>query len=116
MTCKCLFLQALTYFIELTLQTEAQEQIRKLEDQLRQTQAAKDELENGQKELQAMMKQLEESKNMEHQERERLEDEIRAKQNEVHSIYEQVGKVLPLGVIYVNPLSLFIQLFFRLRN
>lgn len=65
-------------------------QIRKLEDQLRQTQAAKDELENGQKELQSMMKQLEESKNMEHQERSRLEDEIRQKQNEVHSIYEQV--------------------------
>ncbi len=72
--------------------TEAQDQIRRLEDQLRQTQAAKDELENGQKELQAMMKQLEESKNMEYQERARLEEEIRAKQNEVQAIYEQVRK------------------------
>jgi len=70
--------------------TEAQDQIRRLEDQLRQTQAAKDELENGQKELQAMMKQLEESKNMEYQERARLEEEIMAKQNEVQAIYEQV--------------------------
>ena len=78
--------------------TEAQDQIRRLEDQLRQTQAAKDELENGQKELQAMMKQLEESKNMEYQERARLEEEIRAKQNEVQSIYEQVWKIIK-GVV-----------------
>ena len=53
---------------------EAQDQIRRLEDQLRTTQAAKDKLELGQKELQAMMKQLEESKSLENQERERADN------------------------------------------
>ncbi|TRY74465.1 hypothetical protein TCAL_08314 [Tigriopus californicus] len=68
---------------------EAQDQIRRLEDQLRETQAAKDDLENSQRELQDMMKRLEESKNLEAEERARLEDEIRTKQHEVSSIYEQ---------------------------
>ena len=37
-----------------------------------------------------MMQRLEESKNMEAEERARLEDEIRVKQDEVSSIYQQV--------------------------
>jgi len=38
-----------------------------------------------------MIKQLEDSKNMEAEERARLEDEIRVKQHEVQSIYDQVS-------------------------
>ena len=41
---------------------EAQEMIRRLEEQLRQLQAAKEELEQRQNELQAMMQRLEETK------------------------------------------------------
>ena len=41
---------------------EAQEMIRRLEEQLRQLQAAKEELEQRQNELQAMMTRLEETK------------------------------------------------------
>lgn len=70
---------------------QAQEQIKRLEIQLRETQEAKDELESGQKELQAMMIRLEESKNLEAEERQRLEDEIRQKQEEVSTIQDQVN-------------------------
>ncbi|XP_062538442.1 moesin/ezrin/radixin homolog 1-like isoform X2 [Armigeres subalbatus] len=70
---------------------EAQEMIRRLEDQLKQLQFAKDELEARQNELQVMIKRLEESKNMEVAERQKLEDEIRAKQDEVQKIQEEVS-------------------------
>lgn len=71
---------------------EALEQIRKLEDKLTQTQAAKDELEAGQNAIKGMIKQLEDSKNMEAEERARLEDEIRVKQHEVQFISDQVQR------------------------
>jgi len=69
---------------------EAQEKIRKLEELLRDTQAAKDELEKGREELQDMMERLRESKDMEAEERQRLEDEIRSKHEEVQVIQNQV--------------------------
>lgn len=62
---------------------EAQDMIRRLEEQLKKLQAAKEELEKRQGELQAMMERLEESKNLEAAERQKLEDEILAKQQEV---------------------------------
>ena len=69
---------------------EAQDQIKRLEDQLRETQAAKDELEVGQRELHEMMTRLEQSKNLEAEERARLEAEIAEKQEEVSTIHNQV--------------------------
>lgn len=69
---------------------EAQDMIRKLEDQLRQLQLSKDELEERQNELQVMLTRLEESKNMEAAERIKLEEEIAAKQSEVMLIQEEV--------------------------
>lgn len=69
---------------------EAQDQIRRLEEQLKETQAAKDELESNQNELQQMMTRLEQSQSMEAEERMRLEDEIRTKQEEVSNIQAQV--------------------------
>lgn len=69
---------------------EAQDMIRKLEDQLRQLQLSKDELEERQNELQVMLTRLEESKNMEAAERFKLEEEIAAKQSEVMLIQEEV--------------------------
>merc|ERR1712228_1008892 len=68
----------------------AQEKIRKLEELLRDTQAAKDELEKGREELQEMMERLRESKDMEAEERQRLEDEIRTKHEEVTEIQNAV--------------------------
>ena len=56
----------------------------------RDTQAAKDELEKGREELQDMMERLRESKDMEAEERQRLEDEIRSKHEEVQVIQNQV--------------------------
>lgn len=53
-------------------------------------QAAKDELEVRQNELQMMMERLEESKNMEAAERAKLEDEIKDKQTEVERIKTEV--------------------------
>jgi len=69
---------------------EAQEKIRKLEELLKDTQAAKDDLENGRQELQEMMAQLAESKSMEAEERQRLEEEIQVKHDEVTLIQNQV--------------------------
>jgi chromosome segregation ATPase len=69
---------------------EAQEMIRRLEEQLKQLQAAKEELEARQNELQAMMTRLEETKNMEAVERLKLEEEIHAKQAEVQRIQDEV--------------------------
>lgn len=66
-------------------------QIRRLEDELSKTQAARDELEAGKHAIQMMMKKLEESKNMEAEEKERLREEIRAKQLEVQNISDQVS-------------------------
>merc|ERR1712192_193108 len=56
----------------------AQGTIRKLEEQLKETQVAKDELVAQQQELHEMMIRLEESKTMEAEERARLEEEINA--------------------------------------
>ena len=64
--------------------------IRRLEEQLKQLQAAKEELEQRQNELQAMMGRLEESKNMEAVERAKLEEEIKMKQDEVLRIQNEV--------------------------
>jgi radixin len=69
---------------------EAQEKIRKLEELLRDTQCAKEELEKGREELEEMMERLRESKDMEAEERQRLEDEIRTKHEEVTVIQTQV--------------------------
>ena len=71
---------------------EAQETIRRLEEQLRQLQKAKEELELSQKELHAMMKRLEEAKEMEAFEKMKLEEEIRAKQEEVQRIADEVQR------------------------
>ena len=71
---------------------EAQETIRRLEEQLRQLQKAKEDLELSQKELHAMMKRLEEAKEMEMAEKMKLEDEIRAKQEEVQRIADEVNR------------------------
>ncbi|CAG2121670.1 unnamed protein product, partial [Medioppia subpectinata] len=62
---------------------DAQETIRRLEEQLRQLQMAKEEMERKQKELEELMKKLEETKMMETAEREKLEEDIRRKQEEV---------------------------------
>lgn len=71
---------------------EAQDMIRRLEEQLKQLQLSKDELESRQNELQEMLTRLEESKNMEAAERQKLEDEIAAKQIEVAKIQEEVAE------------------------
>ncbi|XP_017881266.1 moesin/ezrin/radixin homolog 1 isoform X4 [Ceratina calcarata] len=70
--------------------TEAQEMIRRLEEHLRQLQAAKEELEDRQKELTAMMEKLELSHEMEAAERAKLEQEIKAKQEEIQRIQSEV--------------------------
>lgn len=70
--------------------SQAQDMIRRLEQQLKELQAAKDDLENRQKELQAMLQRLEDAKNMESAERNKLEEEIKAKQVEVQRIQEEV--------------------------
>merc|ERR1711899_602830 len=72
------------------IQAEYQEQIKRLEEQLRETQAAKQELEDSQRELHEMMTRLEQSKNLEAEERARLEAEIAEKQEEVATIHNQV--------------------------
>lgn len=69
---------------------DAQDTIRRLEDQLRQMQLAKDELELKQNELEEMMKRHSDNKNLEEEERSRLEDAIRRKQEEVHRMAEEV--------------------------
>ncbi|KAH8237624.1 hypothetical protein KR038_003338 [Drosophila bunnanda] len=67
---------------------EAQEMIRRLEEQLKQLQAAKDELQLHQKELQGMLLCLEEAKHLEATEKAKLEEEIMAKQMEVQRIQD----------------------------
>merc|ERR1712130_593503 len=71
---------------------EAQEKIRKLEELLRDTQAAKEELLQQQNELKEMMTRLEEDKNLESEERQRLEDEINSKKTEVEDIVAEVKR------------------------
>ena len=61
----------------------ANDTIRRLEEKLSEMALAKEELEKGQSEYLEMVKQLEESKNMEAEERARLEAEINAKREEV---------------------------------
>jgi hypothetical protein len=68
----------------------AQETIRKLEDRLKQMQIAKDSLEAKQSELTVMMKQLEESKYLEQEEKTRLEEAILLKQDEVQTMRVEV--------------------------
>ncbi|KAI1301649.1 Moesin/ezrin/radixin -like protein 1 [Halotydeus destructor] len=70
--------------------TDAQDTIRRLEDQLRQMQVAKEELELKQNELEGMMKHLEQSKEMEIEERNKLEEDIRVKQEEVSRMATEV--------------------------
>lgn len=70
---------------------EAQDTIRRLEDQLRLVQAAKEEFERKQRELEDMMKKLENDKMMEAEEKIRLEEDIRAKQVEVQRMQEEVN-------------------------
>lgn len=70
---------------------DAQDTIRRLEDQLRQMQLAKEELELKQNELEDMMKQHSEIKEMEAEERYKLEEAIRVKQDEVHRMAEEVS-------------------------
>jgi len=70
----------------------AQGTIRKLEEQLKETQVAKDELVAQQQELHEMMIRLEESKTMEAEERARLEDEINSKRSEVEDILTEVQR------------------------
>ena len=62
---------------------QASDTIRRLEEKLSEMALAKDELEKGQSEYLEMVKQLEESKNMEAEERARLEEEMHAKREEV---------------------------------
>jgi len=70
----------------------AQETIKKLEEQLRETQVAKEELVQQQQELHEMMIRLEESKNLEAEERARLEEEINSKRVEVEEIVSEVQR------------------------
>jgi len=70
----------------------AQDTIKKLEDQLRETQVAKDELMQQQNELREMMNRLEEDKNLEAEERARLEEEINSKKDEVNDIVAEVKR------------------------
>merc|ERR1711962_490509 len=70
----------------------AQGTIRKLEEQLKETQVAKDELMAQQQELHEMMIRLEESKNLEAEERARLEEEITSKRSEVEDILSEVQR------------------------
>merc|ERR1712142_405264 len=72
--------------------SQAQDTIRKLEDQLRETQVAKEELMQQQQELHEMMIRLEESKNLEAEERARLEEEINSKRSEVEDIVAEVQR------------------------
>ncbi|KAH8265065.1 hypothetical protein KR038_010855 [Drosophila bunnanda] len=62
--------------------------IRRLEEQL---QAAKDELQLHQKELQGMLLCLEEAKHLEATDKAKLEEEIMAKQMEVQRIQDEVN-------------------------
>ena len=77
-----------------------------MEDQLRETQVAKDELERQQRELQEMMERLEASKNLEAEERARLEEEIYCKRDEVGMLCQ--NKIL----LWTTYFSLFWILFF----
>lgn len=68
----------------------AQDTIRRLEEQLKLMQIAKEELEVKQNELEVMMKRHAENKEMELEERSKLEEAIRIKQDEVHRMAEEV--------------------------
>lgn len=71
---------------------EAQDTIRRLEEQLRLVQAAKEEFERKQRELEDMMLKLENDKAMEAEEKARLEEAIRAKQQEVQRMQDEVNQ------------------------
>ncbi|GBO37374.1 Moesin/ezrin/radixin 1 [Araneus ventricosus] len=71
---------------------EAQDSIRRLEEQLRQVQKSKAELEEKQNELEEMLKKLENDKAMEAEEKARLAEAIMVKQKEVQRIQEEVNQ------------------------
>lgn len=80
---------------------ESQETIKKLEEQLKQMQFAKEDLEIKQNELKEMMQHLEESKHLELEEKQKLENAIQRKQEEVMMMKEEVqmkGRFLVYGV------------------
>lgn len=85
---------------------QAQSTIALLEQQLRELREAKDKLEMKQTELEAIMRQLEDTKNTETAERLRLEQEIREKQEEVDRIRTEVterdeaARKLQVGTVY----------------
>jgi len=65
---------------------EANENIKRLEEQLRELREAKENLESQQEELKELMQKLEEAKNLEAEERHRMEDEIKVKQDEIEEV------------------------------
>lgn len=71
---------------------EAERTIRKLQEQLEDLKRSKEELEAQRLELQEMMERLEHSKNMEAAEKLRMEEEIRAKHDEVMRIQNEVAR------------------------
>ena len=62
---------------------DANSNIRKLEEQLKELREAKEDLETQQQELKEMMEKLNEAKNLEAEERHKMEEEIKAKQEEI---------------------------------
>ena len=77
----------------------SQETIKKLEEQLRETQVAKEELVQQQQELHEMMIRLEESKNLEAEERARLEAQAIAEAiEEQEKLEDREGRAEDLDV------------------
>merc|ERR1719244_1370388 len=72
--------------------TTAQDTIRKLEEQLRETRVAKEEWVQQQTQLQEMMQRLEESKSLEEARKRQKEDEIASKRSEVEEIVTEVQR------------------------
>jgi len=70
----------------------AQENIKKLEEQLQTLKDTKSTLESQQEELKEMMIRLEEAKNIEMEERSRMEEQIKSKAAEVEEVRELVTK------------------------
>lgn len=71
---------------------QAQAVIQKLEQQLKDVQSAKEDLEARQHELREMLERMGEAKEMEAAERQKLEDEINMKRQEVEAISQEVEK------------------------
>merc|ERR1712055_902704 len=77
---------------EIAAREKAEKMQAEYEERLRETQVAKEELVQQQQELHEMMMRLEESKNLEAEERARLEEEINSKRNEVEEIVSEVQR------------------------